>query len=156
VTPGAYECFRVQAVDRSKRSKWSRYACAQTPGLAVLGTQQWTDTGVSLSAGDRVNIRASGVFHPNPFDTETPAGNVTCTPAVNFASQANPPFPAPHAACWSLIGRIGNGPAFAVGDTAKFTASAAGRLYLGVNDYVFVVHSGSWTAKIEKGASLPP
>jgi len=156
VTPGAYECFRVQAVNSSGSSPWSRYGCAQTSGLAILGTQQWTDTGVNVKAGDRVNIRASGVIHPNPLDTETPAGNVSCTPAATYPEQTNPPFPAPHAACWSLIGRIGNGPAFAVGDTAQFTATATGRLYLGVNDYLFLVHTGNWTAKIEKGASLPP
>ncbi|HEX5497970.1 MAG TPA: hypothetical protein VFX03_02045, partial [Thermomicrobiales bacterium] len=52
------------------------------------------------------------------------------------------------AACWSLIGRVGSGAPFAVGFGTSFTATSAGRLYLGVNDDIFGDNVGSWTATV--------
>ena len=48
--------------------------------------------------------------------------------------------------CWSLIGRIGNGSPFEVGDGGIYTV-ANGELYLGVNDdpTAFGDNSGYWT-----------
>jgi hypothetical protein len=58
---------------------------------------------------------------------------------------------APGLPCSSLIGRIGNGPPFEVGNSLAGTVTAGGELYLGVNDestQSFVDNSGSWTVVV--------
>lgn len=66
------------------------------------------------------------------------------------------PLPAGYWGPWpaySLIGRIGSGgQPFYVGERLDLSAPAAGRLYLGVNDFDFSDNSGSWSARILTGA----
>ena len=147
VDPGSWTCFRVQAISSAGNSGWSSYGCVQTPGLTISGATEWTSTGLTLNVGDRIGITASGTVHIDPAYPVGPGGTASCTPAKNYASSATT-FPDPAAPCWSLIARIGNGPPFAVGTSLKFTASAGGVLYLGVNDNNFADNSGSWTVNI--------
>jgi eukaryotic-like serine/threonine-protein kinase len=151
VTPGTYQCFRVQAFNASGASSWSRYGCTSTPGLAVPGTQQWTNTNVTLVAGDTLGITASGQVDIGPANPVGPAGDRSCTPARDHPGST---FPAPNLPCWSLIARIGNGTPFEV-RTSTLVTTASGRLYLGVNDDSFSGNSGSWTVNIKVGG-LPP
>ncbi|MGO9082572.1 MAG: hypothetical protein ACLQDY_26690 [Streptosporangiaceae bacterium] len=153
VTPGTYQCFRARAFDTAGASAWSGYGCASTPDFTVPGTQKWTDTGVTLTAGDTLGITAAGQVYIDPSYPQGPDGDPSCTPAVNY-SAASATFPAPNLACWSLVGRIGNGPPFEVGSSTSVTASS-GRLYLGVNDGDFSDNSGSWNVRIKIGG-LPP
>lgn len=48
-----------------------------------------------------------------------------------------------------------DGPVFEIGTSALTTATASGRLYLGVNDGDFPGNPGSWTVNIKIGG-LPP
>jgi hypothetical protein len=154
VTPGTYQCFRAQAFDRRAASGWSGYGCATTPSLTVPGTRKWTATRVYLSRGDALGITAAGQVYIDPSYPQGPAGNPSCTPAVNYAA-ASATFPAPRLPCWSLVARIGNGPVFEVG-TTKLSTATSGRLYLGVNDGDFTDNSGSWTVNIKIGGLPPP
>ena len=79
---------------------------------------------------------------------EGPAGNPSCTPTTNYAS-ASQTFPAPDLPCWPLVARIGSGPPFEVGTSAR--SPPQGRLYLGVNDGDFSDNSGQWTVTIKIG-----
>lgn len=173
VTPGTTECFRVRAVDRHRVSAWSRYACASTPGLVLPGGEEWTDTGVTLRAGDRVGITAggqltiiAGAASPGAASpaistvdaiahsvTVTPAGDTSCTPAALPGRSSD--FPAPQLPCWSLVGRIGGGPAFGIGTSTEVTATA-GRLYLAVNKPASTASTGSWTVNIKRGGMPSP
>jgi hypothetical protein len=142
----------VEAFDKFGASGWSTYGCTATPGLAVLASRRWTDTGVNLSAGDRLFIKAGGYVHINPATSEGPAGNLSCTPAANYPA-ASSDFPAPTLPCWSLIARVGDGPPFEVG-TSTLVIAASGRLYMGVNDSSLSNNSGSWKVAIKIGG--PP
>jgi hypothetical protein len=153
VTPGTYQCFRVQAFNSQGVSAWAGWGCTSTPNFAVPGTQEWTDTGVMLNAGDALGITASGTVYIDPSYPQGPDGDPSCTPAANYSSQSSA-FPAPNLACWSLVGRIGNGPPFEVGSSASLTTTA-GELYLGVNDGDFSDNSGNWTVRIKIGG-MPP
>jgi hypothetical protein len=115
----------------------------------VPGTQQWTDTGITLHAGDRLGITASGEIYVSPSSAAGPAGDPWCTPAVNHPADSAQ-FPAPGLPCWSLIARIGSGAPFEVGTATRITA-VSGELYLGVNDDDFSANSGSWAAAITVG-----
>jgi len=155
VTPGTYQCFRVQAFNTHGASGWSAYGCGSTPGLVVPGTQQWTDTGVEVRAGDKVGLTASGVVNiAGDYGTFAagPGGNHACTPARDHPADT---FPAPSQPCWSLIARIGNGPPFEVGP-ATLVVPGSGELYLGINDDSVSGNSGSWTVNIKIGALPPP
>jgi hypothetical protein len=154
VTPGTYQCFRAQALSGGAASGWSGFGCTTTPSLTVAGTQQWTATGVLVTSGDDLGITASGLIYVDPSYPQGPAGNPSCTPAVNYAATSST-FPAPDLPCWSLVARIGTGPPFEVGTSNLAVASASGLLYLGVNDGDFSDNSGSWTVNIKIGG-LPP
>jgi len=151
VTPGSYQCFRVQAFNGAGASSWSGYGCTSTPGLIVSGTQEWTNTSVTVAAGDALGITASGQVNISPTESVGPAGDPSCTPAQEYPGDA---FPAPDLPCWSLTARIGNGTPFEVGTSALVTADS-GVLYLGINDDSFSGNSGGWTVNIGLGG-LPP
>ena len=155
VDPGSWTCFRVQAISNVADSAFSGYGCVQTPGLTMSGATEWTSTGLTLNPGDRMGITAAGTVHIDPSYPVGPGGTASCTPAKTYPASATT-FPDSAAPCWSLIARIGNGTPFAVGPSLKFTATAAGVLYLGVNDNNFADNSGSWKVSIEKGGGLPP
>jgi hypothetical protein len=152
--PGTWICFRVQAISSAGDSAWSGYGCVQTPGLAVSGATEWTSSGLTLNAGDRIGITAAGTVYIDPAYPAGPSGTASCTPAKNYPTSTTP-FPGPTAPCWSLVARIGNGAPFEVGTSVQFIATA-GVLYLGVNDNNFADNSGSWTVNIKKGGGLPP
>jgi hypothetical protein len=154
VTPGSWTCFRVQAYNSVGESGWSGYGCTLTRGLLVPGTREWTDTGVTLNAGDRLAIKAAGTIYINSAHPVSPSGASACIPAANYASESSS-FPARRLPCWSLIARIGSAPPFEVGTTVKVIATT-GRLYLGVNVNSETGNSGNWTVNIAKGGGLPP
>ena len=151
VTPGTWQCFRVQAFNSAGAAAWSGYGCTSTPNFTVPGTQEWTDTGLTVAAGDALGITAAGTVYIDPSYPVGPAGTQSCTPAQNYPGSA---FPATNLPCWSLIARIGNGAPFEVGTSTLVTATG-GELYLGVNDDNFSDNSGSWTVRIKLGG-LPP
>jgi hypothetical protein len=120
---------------------------ASTYTRAVPGSQEWTDTGIAVRAGDQLTITASGEIHVGATSaSEGPAGNPACTPAASYPAQSAQ-FPAPDLTCWSLIARIGAGAPFAVGSPAQLAATS-GDLYLGVNADSFTGNSGTWSVTI--------
>jgi GDSL-like Lipase/Acylhydrolase family len=118
----------------------------QSTTVSVPGAEPWTDTGISLSAGDSVSITASGTIYIAASDPgKTPAGDPSCV----AADSSTETWVAPGQICWSMIGRIGNNPAFEVGTGTSFTAADGGELFLGVNDDYFPDNSGAWSATLD-------
>src|SRR5258706_1021074 len=128
--------------DNSGSIKLTFIDAASGMNINVDGTQPWTDTGIDISSGTSINIRASGIvwMAAGPAVPYNPDGNSSC-----IAGQGSP---GPGLYCYSLIGMIGNGTPFQLGSSSGFKASNSGRLYLGVNDNVFSDNSGSWQANI--------
>jgi hypothetical protein len=125
----------------------STAAPASTYTRAVPGSQEWTDTGITVQAGQQLIITAAGEIYVGATSaSESPAGLPGCTPAASYPAQSAQ-FPAPSLTCWSLIARIGDGAPFEVGSSAQLTATS-GDLYLGVNGDSFAGNSGSWSATI--------
>jgi Protein kinase domain len=120
---------------------------SSTQRRAVPGSTGWTDTGITVQAGDRLSITAAGEIYVAAVSaSEGPGGNPACTPATTYPAQSAQ-FPAPGLPCWSLIGRIGGGAPFEVGSSAQLTATS-GELYLGVDDDSFTGNSGNWSATV--------
>ncbi|MGH3614216.1 MAG: hypothetical protein ACRDRK_16815 [Pseudonocardia sp.] len=104
----------------------------RTIQVDVSASQGWTDSLADLQVGSSVSITANGVVKIATRDPgKTPAGDPNCIlTGVDYTGQN---FVADYLPCWSLIGRIGDGPAFAVGSSTSFVPTESGRLYLGVS-----------------------
>lgn len=111
----------------------------------VAATQPWTDAGLDLAVGDVVRITAAGLIHVRPDDMQgkAPGGEPTCAAGAAFIAPGLP--------CWSLVARVGSGPARPIGTGATVAATTAGRLSLGVNDDFFADNSGSWRVRLTRG-----
>jgi hypothetical protein len=118
-------------------------------------TQQWTDTGLAVVAGQQLTITTTGTM--DYWTGGCPSTqNCVVTPdglpwSVCEGSNAGP-YLAPGLQCFSLIGRFGaNGTPFEVGSNLTVTvpATASGEFYLGVNDNNYPDNTGSWVSTIK-------
>jgi hypothetical protein len=112
--------------------------------VRVDATQAWTDTGITVNAGDRVVFNASGqiTFGRGAGQTADPNGN----PAEKRANYPDPTVPV-----GALIGKIGNNAPFAIGmQTQPLPMSASGRLMLGINDNELGDNGGFYTVTVTK------
>ena len=110
--------------------------------LQVLSTQQWTDTGIDVRAGDAINVNADGTIQlsDNPNDRANPSG----------ASRRAPNAPVGTAPAGALLVRIGNSAPVFVGANGRVPrAPVGGRLYLGVNDDHLPDNAGSFRAVVD-------
>ena len=110
--------------------------------LRVSADEPWTDTGLDLRLGDRVTIEyVSGEWSPWPgesYDALGSGGDPRCDCNVILGVS--------HAA---LIGRIGDGQPFLVGEEYAGAAGETGRLYLGMNDTRLEDNSGSIRVRVQ-------
>lgn len=104
----------------------------QANEVVVVNAQtRWTDTGIDVTSGDRLQVRADGTIvlsnNDQGADTATAAGSRTGRKA------ADAPFP--NMPAGGLIGRIGDAGPFFFGDGGSLgQVPTTGRLFLGVND----------------------
>ena len=94
----------------------------------VPGNVQWVDSGFNVRQGETIHFSSSGQiqFSQNPEHKASPAGSLT--------GVMEPRAPVPSVLAGALIGRIGSGRAFAIGDQTSIAVPQAGRFMLGVND----------------------
>jgi len=95
--------------------------------IPVSARDRWTDTGLTIRAGNSITFEADGTIQMSGDrgDTANPAGSRRSAPE---ALVRNSP-------AGTLIARIGNGAPFAVGARRTLSrAPTSGRLYLSVND----------------------
>jgi hypothetical protein len=106
--------------------------------------QRWVDTGLDVTAGDRVTFDAEGTIEMTTGgsgDTAAPAG------AQSNRRAANAPLPQETAG--ALIARIGDSAPLVVGAQRTLQrAPVSGRLYLGVNDDHLDDNSGEYRVSI--------
>jgi hypothetical protein len=113
--------------------------------VLVNADRPWTDTGITVRAGDVIRFDPTGVIQWGPGREDGPGGEVN-SPVNRNRPMANQPGGA-------LIGRIGTGSGdmFYVGaERGTFRARTAGRLYLGINDDHLQDNSGSFRVIIEQ------
>ncbi len=116
--------------------------------LAVPATTQWTPANITVRRGDRVVFTANGEIGLSA-EADDRAG-----PAGSLKGRYAPGSPAPQFLAGALIGRIGGGAPFAIGNqTTPLTMSADGPLYLGVNDDQVSDNSGRFevTVRVTRG-----
>lgn len=112
--------------------------------VTVYSDRQWTDTGITVRAGDVIRFDPSGTIQWGPGRQDGPAGE--------YNSPANRNRPLPNQAGGALIGRIGTGSGdmfYVGGDRGTFRARTSGRLYLGINDDYLQDNRGAFRVVVE-------
>lgn len=139
-------------------------SAAETKTVLVPGDQPWVDSGLYVHAGQTLNVNASGLIvfrEPGPYLEQV---HCQAGPGGTFHFQDDEigkPFPlaaggSGPAPCFALIGRIGDGRPFYVGQSISRVAQQSGRLLLGVNDFDHRDNAGSWKVTVGVGTGLKP
>lgn len=132
--------------------------------LIIPANLEWTDTGVDLAAGEPVSIAAQGRIRINQARRPQPGAETEVGPQGTFLYSddlASHDFPLPAAGmgpapCYCLIGRIGHGATFFVGEARSWVAEQSGRLYLGINDFKPSQNTGEFYVQVTKPAEVQP
>jgi hypothetical protein len=114
------------------------------PGQVGTGTMQvqardgWVSTGLQVRQGEVVTISSNGEVRlsSDPSDTATTAGSAKGRRAARA--------PMPNELAGALIGRVGNGRPFGIGNQQSFPSPGSGMLYLAVNDDELNDNSGAF------------
>jgi hypothetical protein len=97
--------------------------------VVVRASEAWTDTGLTVRAGDLLTFTATGMIRmsQDAADVATPRGARSGRQAVDA--------PLPDTPAGALIARVGNSAPILIGDqTNPVRMPGGGRLFLGVND----------------------
>jgi hypothetical protein len=119
-------------------------------GVRVPANQRWTSTGMRVAAGQTVMFTVQGEVQlsSSPSDRATAAGSTTGRRAAGA--------PLPNLLAGALIGRIGNGAPFGIGNQASVPMPASGELFLGVNDDDLADNSGGFVVDVRPQAAPAP
>ena len=117
---------------------------APAQGYTVASQQRWTPTSIVLNRGDVFAVKASGEISLRGADgpKSSPGGTGETDPANTM----------PGVATGALIGRIGAGQPFLIGNATSIAAPADGQLFLGVNDSNVSDNQGSYQVDIQRPA----
>ncbi len=130
----------------------------QVPDTHLLITNQgdWVESGIILSAGQSFTVEADGLM--NPCSGTYPNGAEYCifyTPvgADGVVPDANEfgIFPGPGLQFMALLGRIGDGEPFYVGEGGTFTAEQSGTLWFSPNDNLRMDNQGAYSVIVWLG-----
>jgi len=116
----------------------------QVGSFVVPANQQWTPTNLTVSAGETLGFQADGEIH------NSPDVNDRAISAGSLGGRRVPRAPIQAALAGALIGRIGNGPPFAIGNLSSVRMPASGLLFLGINDDNVGDNSGNFQVTISR------
>jgi len=114
------------------------------PGFVVPGNQQWVSTGLNVRRGETLTFQSSGEIRLSGDPNDVAA--VTGSKAQRYSASA----PLRENFVGALIGRIGNGAPFAIGDQTTIAAPASGLLWIGINDDHVADNSGQFNVVITR------
>ena len=111
-------------------------------GVRVAANQRWTPTGIQVVDGQTVafNVQGEVQLSTSQEDRAGAAGSATGRRAAGA--------PLPSALAGALIGRVGNGAPFGIGNQTMVPMPATGELFLGVNDDELGDNSGGFVVDV--------
>jgi len=114
------------------------------PGIVVPANQPWVSSGLTVRRGETLMFQSTGEIRlsGDPNDVAIVSGSK----AQRYSASA----PLPENFVGALIGRIGNGAPFAIGNDARVTMPASGVLWLGINDDVVSDNAGQFNVVIAR------
>jgi hypothetical protein len=113
-------------------------------GVAVMGNQAWTPTGQTVRQGERVTFSATGEVQLSNDASDLANANGSRSGRKSASS------PVPEAAAGALVAKVGNSPAFPIGENGTVTMPANGQLFLGINDDHTGDNSGGYRVTITR------
>lgn len=150
-TDGSTRDFTSNEVARIYFEKPAAGGAAAAPGVAqqsgpgriqVPAAAGWVNTGLMVSDGQQVSIATSGEVRLSADGADV------ATPAGSKQGRYSPNAPLPSALAGALIGRVGNGEPFGIGNQTSFPAPASGLLFLAVNDDNRGDNSGAYSVDV--------
>lgn len=156
ITVGCQPKLTVRAVEEELTTR------SKHPSVIVSADLDWADSGFDISSGEVIHFRASGEIFPGKSVTLGRKEAIGPEGTFFYSDKiADKPFPLPAASsgpapCFGLIGRIGDGPVFPVGDQLSRSMTHSGRLYLGVNDFDHADNRGQFEVIVERGSRPQP
>ena len=118
-------------------------ATPSVPGaITVQANQPWTSTGMTVRRGQSLSFTSTGEIQLS--DDPSDLADANGAKKARYAANA----PMKQVLAGALIGRIGNGAPFAVGNQT-IVAPASGVLFLGVNDDGFADNKGNFQVVIK-------
>jgi len=125
----------------SDRRSSDRRSGLREKETTVQAATPWNDTGIDVRAGMSVTFDARGRVRWGPDRQDGPGGE--------GGNRYNANRPIPGRPGGALVGRIGDGDPFYIGnDKGPIRMRESGRLSLGVNDDYLEDNSGSWRVTI--------
>jgi len=118
--------------------------------VKVDGSKRWNDTGMDVTAGDKLHITATGTVDFSDTSGVGPAG------AARGWKDTLRDLSVPGAGRGALVGQVGSDRAatpFAIGADSTVTANSSGRLYLGINQDSYFKPTGTYDVHIERTAA---
>jgi hypothetical protein len=125
-------------------------ATATSANVSVDGSKRWVDSGMDVTAGDKLHITATGTVDFSDKKGVTPAG------APREWKDTLRDMMLLSAGRGALVGQVGNDRAatpFLIGADGTVTALATGRLYLGVNQDSIYSATGKYDVHIDRTAA---
>jgi len=113
-------------------------------GVAVNGSAAWTPTGMTVRRGERLSFAATGEVRLSTDSNDVSNAN------GSRAGRKTAAAPIPDAATGALIAKVGNSPAFPIGENQTVTMPANGQLFLGINDDHVADNSGGYRVTITR------
>ena len=114
-------------------------------GLVVSARQRWTPTGITVRRNEVLSFNSTGEIRLSGDANDV--APVTGSPSGRYPT-GNAPLP--RILAGGLIGRIGNGEPFAIGDQTTIRMPASGQLFLGINDDNLSDNSGEFRVQISQ------
>jgi hypothetical protein len=149
--------FRQRDANRDGVLSRREFEAGEAPGGRAVGTagggqdarrvqvdarQRWTDTGLTVRAGDVLTFQADGdvQLSEDAADLATPAGS--------RRGRTAPDAPVSGHLAGGLLARIGDYPPMFIGGRRTVTAPTSGRVHLGVNDDHLLDNRGAFTVEV--------
>lgn len=114
-------------------------------GIAVPANQAWTSTGMTVRRGEILTFNTTGEIRLSG-DASDMAGSAGSRGQRMAAAGA----PLPNAFAGALVGRVGNGQVFAIGDQRQVRMPDSGQLFLGINDDHVGDNAGEFRVEIQR------
>jgi Ca2+-binding EF-hand superfamily protein len=145
---GSWLTFQRRDANRDGRITRAEFGTTGTTSgetitLTIPGNQQWTDTGLTVRAGDLLTFDANGTVYMTRGDDDsaTPRGSQTGRVASGAVL--------PRELAGALIARVENAAPMLIGDRrTSVRMPRDGRLFLGVNDDYFGDNRGEFRVTV--------
>lgn len=141
---------RIHSVNRQGDLSEFHVGNVETVSKSIPANTPWVGTGVTVAAGETVKIRYTG----GRWSVSPAASNLTAQGATRFI--AKPGYALPGRPEGALVGRIGQGAPFYVGNGYEVPVGQTGELQLAANDDVsgkygrgYADNSGALTVEID-------